>query len=256
MADRVRFEVAGAGDYPGTGYDLVCIFDALHDMSRPVEVLRACREMLAPGGAVLLMEPSVAERFTAEPDDTERFHYAVSVLHCLPVGMSDTPSAATGTGSGASFFRPARWPSPRLIHDGAYRALFTTAEQAAWERPDGLPAALPALRQTVARLARAGARVAVGSDAPAVPYGLGVHLELGLLASAGMANDQALRMATIEGALALGLEQDLGTLEEGKLADFVVLEGDPLADIADTLKIVAVAKGGVWHDRGELVAAP
>ena len=53
--------------------------------------------MLAPGGAVLLMEPSVAERFTAEPDDSERFHYAVSVLHCLPVGMSDTPSAATGT---------------------------------------------------------------------------------------------------------------------------------------------------------------
>ncbi|SCK54784.1 bifunctional 2-polyprenyl-6-hydroxyphenol methylase/3-demethylubiquinol 3-O-methyltransferase UbiG [Streptomyces sp. WMMB 322] len=108
LGDRVSFgsgDAAGSGrgaDGPGAagageGSLLVCVFDALHDMSRPVEVLRACREMLAPGGAVLLMEPSVAERFTAEPDDTERFHYAVSVLHCLPVGMSDTPSAATGT---------------------------------------------------------------------------------------------------------------------------------------------------------------
>jgi imidazolonepropionase-like amidohydrolase len=63
-------------------------------------------------------------------------------------------------------------------------------------------------------------------------------------------------MATAEGALALGLERQIGTLEEGKLADFVVLEGDPLTHIGDTLRIVAVAKGGVWHDRATLLAAP
>ena len=102
---------------------------------------------------------------------------------------------------------------------------------------------------------RAGGRVAVGSDAPAVPYGLGVHLELALLAHAGIANDQILRMATAEGALALGLEQQIGTLEEGKLADFVVLDGDPLAHIGDTLRIVAVAKGGVWREQASLLGA-
>ena len=127
--------------------------------------------------------------------------------------------------------------------DAAFAALFTPAEQAAWERPDALAAAVPGAGRTVARLVRAGGRVAVGSDAPAVPYGLGVHLELALLAHAGIANDQILRMATAEGALALGLEQQIGTLEEGKLADFVVLDGDPLAHIGDTLRIVAVAKG-------------
>jgi hypothetical protein len=145
------------------------------------------------------------------------------------------------------------WPAPRPRDDGAFSALFTPAEQSAWGRPDALATAVPAIERTVARLVRAGGRVGVGSDAPAVPYGLGVHLELALLARAGIATDQVLRMATAEGALALGLEQHIGTLEEGKLADFVVLEGDPLAHIADTLRIVAVAKGGAWYPRAELL---
>jgi Tol biopolymer transport system component len=147
------------------------------------------------------------------------------------------------------------WPAPRPRRDDAY-ALFTPVEQAAWERPDALASALPSLERTITRLVRAGGRVGVGSDAPAVPYGLGVHLELALLARAGIANDQILRMATAGGALALGLEREIGTLEQGKLADFVVIDGDPLTHIADTLRIVAVAKGGVWQDRSSLLAQP
>lgn len=100
LRDRVTFlagDAGQAGDAGAAGHTLVCVFDALHDMSAPVDVLRACRRLMAPGGAVLLMEPSVGERFAPAAPDSERFHYAVSVLHCLPVGMSQTPSAATGT---------------------------------------------------------------------------------------------------------------------------------------------------------------
>jgi len=147
------------------------------------------------------------------------------------------------------------WPGPRARRDDAY-GLFTPVEQALWERPDALKSAVPPLERTIARLVRAGGRVGVGSDAPAVPYGLGVHLELALLADAGIPNDQVLRMATAGGAIALGLERDLGTLEEGKLADFVVVDGDPLTHIEDALKIVGVAKGGVWHERSALIDAP
>ena len=140
--------------------------------------------------------------------------------------------------------------------DPAYSSLFTAAERAAWASSGPAAAALPRLQQTVARLVRAGGRVAIGSDAPAVPYGLGVHLDLELIAAAGLPNDQALRIATAEGALALGLERQIGTLEEGKIADFVVIDGDPLERLSDTLRITAVVRGGVWFDRTTLLAGP
>ena len=98
LAERVRFEVRNAADAPPHSYDLVCCFEALHDMARPVEALRAMRAMLAPGGAVFIVDEKAAEHFTADdPDPMQRFFYAASVLHCLPVGRSESPSAGTGT---------------------------------------------------------------------------------------------------------------------------------------------------------------
>ncbi|MEW2590363.1 methyltransferase domain-containing protein [Micromonospora aurantiaca] len=103
LAERVVFTVADVAERPGAERgDLVCVFDALHDMSRPVRVLTAARDLLRPGGCVLLMEPRVGERFTAPAGEVERFMYAVSVLHCLPVGLTgdgDDGGAPAGTGT-------------------------------------------------------------------------------------------------------------------------------------------------------------
>jgi len=151
------------------------------------------------------------------------------------------------------------WPDSALgsrAHEPGYAALFSAAERSSWATQGPVADAMPRLAQTVVRFVRAGGRVAIGTDAPAVPYGLGAHYELALLAAAGIPNDQVLRIATAEGALALGLEQQLGTLEDGKIADFVVLDGDPLERLVDTLRITAVVKGGRWFDRGELLSAP
>lgn len=98
--------------------------------------------------------------------------------------------------------------------------------------------------------------MAAGSDAPNVPYGLGLHAELALLRNAGIPNDQILRLVTSEAALALGVEHELGTIEPGKLADFVILSGNPLARIEDSLQIEAVVKNGLWTDREALLPAP
>ena len=98
LADRITMTVRDAADPALAGrYDLATIFESLHDMSRPVEVLRACRQLLAPGGSVLVVDERVADAFSAPGDQVERLMYGFSVLCCLPAGMADQPSAGTGT---------------------------------------------------------------------------------------------------------------------------------------------------------------
>jgi SAM-dependent methyltransferase len=96
--DRVHFEVRNAAD-PALGgrFDLVTIFEALHDMSHPVEALQAARALLADGGSVVVVDEKVAEGFVAPGDDVERFMYGWSVLTCLPNGRTAEGSAATGS---------------------------------------------------------------------------------------------------------------------------------------------------------------
>jgi 2-polyprenyl-3-methyl-5-hydroxy-6-metoxy-1,4-benzoquinol methylase len=98
LADRVAFHHRDAGDPDLSGrYDLVTLFEALHDMSYPVDVLRTLRSMLVEGGCVLVADEKTAERFSPDAGDTERLHYGFSVLHCLPVGMVGEDAAGTGT---------------------------------------------------------------------------------------------------------------------------------------------------------------
>jgi SAM-dependent methyltransferase len=98
LDDRVRPIVQDASDpdLPGR-YDLVTIFEALHDMNHPVEALRTARESLAEGGSVVIADERVAEHFTAPGDELERLNYGWSVLHCLAVGLLDADSTGTGT---------------------------------------------------------------------------------------------------------------------------------------------------------------
>ena len=98
VEDRVTFHLSDAAEAElGGRCDLVTIFEALHDMSYPVEVLRACRELLADGGSVVVADERVADSFTAPGDELERFYYGFSILHCLPVGMVGEGAAGTGT---------------------------------------------------------------------------------------------------------------------------------------------------------------
>ncbi|TDB86204.1 class I SAM-dependent methyltransferase [Actinomadura sp. 7K534] len=98
LTDRVTFACADAAEPGAPGpYDLVCTFEALHDMADPVAVLRSAREVLAPGGAVLIGDEKVAERFTAPGDLLERLNYGFSVLHCLPATRAEGAAVEAGT---------------------------------------------------------------------------------------------------------------------------------------------------------------
>ncbi len=101
---------------------------------------------------------------------------------------------------------------------------------------------------------QAGVRIMVGSDAPD-PYvfpGSAIHDEMAELVSAGLTPADALRAATWNGAEFLGLADDYGSVEAGKRADLVLLEGNPLDDIGNVRRIQAVVFGGRWIDRTEL----
>ena len=97
MPGRVTFAVTDASGPDMSGhYDVVTIFEGLHDMSRPVDALRTARGMLAQPGWVVIADELVEDEFTAPASILERYYYGWSVVSCLPAAMGDPRTAATG----------------------------------------------------------------------------------------------------------------------------------------------------------------
>jgi imidazolonepropionase-like amidohydrolase len=110
--------------------------------------------------------------------------------------------------------------------------------------------------QMVGAMHRAGVPLLAGTDAawfqPYTYAGFSLHDELSLLVRAGLTPLESLQTATINPALYLGLEKDLGNIAKGKLADMVMLDGDPLLDIGNTRKIDVLIVNGRLLDRKAL----
>lgn len=110
------------------------------------------------------------------------------------------------------------------------------------------------LRKMLARMNAEGVTLLAGSHAPIplIPHGYGLHQELARLSEAGLGPAEALRTATLHPARIMGRLDELGTVEEGKLADLVLLDADPLEDIRHTREIRAVVMDGRLLDRQAL----
>jgi imidazolonepropionase-like amidohydrolase len=117
---------------------------------------------------------------------------------------------------------------------------------------------LEAHQESISRAIAAGVRVAMGTDAAVVPHGTNLR-ELGLMVRSGMTPMQAIVSSTKVAAECIGWDDRVGTLQAGKLADLVIVDGDPLADIRileQRERIALVMKGGqVIVDRRELARA-
>ena len=109
--------------------------------------------------------------------------------------------------------------------------------------------------KNLARVHAAGITVAAGSDAGNIGtlHGPALHRELELMSQAGLSPREILVTATRNGAITMGREDDLGTLQPGKLADILILNADPLQDIRHTRHISAVVKGGVLYRPDQLM---
>lgn len=105
LTDRVEFEVATAQAFPGSGYDLVAMFDCLHDMGDPLSAARRVREALAPDGTWLLVEPYASDQVEENFNPVGRLYYNGSTFLCVPNAMSQPGGYALGAQAGETAIR-------------------------------------------------------------------------------------------------------------------------------------------------------
>jgi SAM-dependent methyltransferase len=105
VADRVRFEVAGARTYPGRGFDLVAFFDCLHDMGDPVGAAKHVRSTLADDGIWMIVEPFANDRVEDNLNPVGRIFYSVSTLVCTQASLAQEVGTALGAQAGEARLR-------------------------------------------------------------------------------------------------------------------------------------------------------
>ena len=102
---RCRFEVADAKSYPGTGYDLVAVFDCLHDMGDPVGVAQYVHQSLDADGTWLIVEPYANDSVEGNLNPVGRIFYAASTMICVPASLSQDVGLALGAQAGEARLR-------------------------------------------------------------------------------------------------------------------------------------------------------
>jgi Tol biopolymer transport system component/imidazolonepropionase-like amidohydrolase len=155
-------------------------------------------------------------------------------------------------------FRLQTLRDPWWLDDPRIQALYPAAVARRWRDETRTPASTSTLEEarrlvapqerTVFDVVRGGGRVTAGTDSPINPYGLSLLMELEHYASAGLTPLEVLRTATTVPAEAMGVGADIGSIEPGKLADLVILDGDPLADVTALRRVKRVMKDGTIYD--------
>ena len=105
LGDRVSFEVARAQDFPGTDYDLVAMFDCLHDMGNPAGAAAHVRTSLKPDGTWLIVEPFANDRLEDNLNPVGRIFYSASTFICTPASRSQEVGACLGAQAGEQRLR-------------------------------------------------------------------------------------------------------------------------------------------------------
>ncbi len=105
LADRVRFEVAKAKEFPGKDYDFVAVFDCLHDMGDPVGAAKHVHESLSKDGTWMIVEPYANDELKDNLNPVDRVYYSFSTLLCTPCSRSQEVGHCLGAQSGESRLR-------------------------------------------------------------------------------------------------------------------------------------------------------
>jgi hypothetical protein len=142
------------------------------------------------------------------------------------------------------------------LYSGEYRKNLQTFAQLVARKDALLRTGVANARRTIRDLHAGGARIVAGTDAPIFPYGVSLIAELANYTAAGLSPAESLRTATSQAAEALGMSSALGAIADGRLADLVIVNGDPLRDVTDLLNVSGVMRNGRYFTLEDLVAAP
>ena len=174
-------------------------------------------------------------------------------------GMSETPTLALLAGV-ALIMRE----HPELLQTPVYKALYTKRERQqftegflqqyfASKSSEFLSGVIARVQADLRRKVDSGVRITAGTDSPFLPYGLSLHNEFHLyVGKGGLSPYEALMSATAWAADALNIGDQIGRLKPGMVADMVIIDGDPLTTIADTLQIEAVISNGRYFKVAQL----
>jgi SAM-dependent methyltransferase len=121
IANRIGFERADASSYPGSGYDLICFFDCLHDLGDPVRAARHAYEALADDGTLMVVEPFAGDSVPDNLGPVGWLYYSVSTAVCVAHSRSEDVGLALGAQAGPArleaVFREAGFGSVRIAHE-------------------------------------------------------------------------------------------------------------------------------------------
>ncbi|MFJ9582200.1 amidohydrolase family protein [Streptomyces acidicola] len=232
------------------------------------EAARFAHERLGvrSGGHMLSPGVQVGQDVTTHLQATQRGEFGRAIT-ATGRAYQDVVEVYSARGIGFSLIAtpftssPLLGADPALADDPRVTVVMPPWDAAAVQQGAGVPptdAQLATLRTETdiyRRILAAGGLVALGTDQPLVPVGLALHLGLRALHRGGMSPAEALRTATVLPARLFGVDRDLGTVEEGRLADLTVVDGDPFTDFATLVRTVSVLRGGVPYTTEELVTA-
>jgi SAM-dependent methyltransferase len=105
VTDRAHFEVASGQAFPGEGYDLIAMFDCLHDMGDPVGAARRVHSAIAPDGTWLIVEPFANDKVEDNLNPVGRVYYGASTLVCTPASLSQEVGLGLGAQAGETRLR-------------------------------------------------------------------------------------------------------------------------------------------------------
>jgi 2-polyprenyl-3-methyl-5-hydroxy-6-metoxy-1,4-benzoquinol methylase len=121
LQDRPQFEVLDAGELPEQGFDLVCFFDALHDMGNPVSAAASARRALAEGGVLMAVEPKAADELDDNITPANRLFYAGSTFLCTPSALAQHGEHALGAQAGPAAIT-------QVLHEAGFGHVRVAAE--------------------------------------------------------------------------------------------------------------------------------